>query len=165
MAVAINVLAWAAGMLLTYVLLPRSIRPLAIVIGSFSVYIAYAVGGVTDALFVPLLIGAVYQWDRFPTAKGPWAWRGPILLGLAMSVKQTPWLVLPFLVAGIALEARRTQDAVHALKTGGRYLAIALGAFLLPNIPFILADPHAWLSGVLTPSPATRSRPGRAWWG
>ncbi len=151
MAVAINVLAWAAGMLLTYVLLPRSIRPLAIVIGSFSVYIAYAVGGVTDALFVPLLIGAVYQWDRFPTAKGPWAWRGPILLGLAMSVKQTPWLVLPFLVAGIALEARRTQDAVHALKTGGRYLAIALGAFLLPNIPFILADPHAWLSGVLTP--------------
>jgi len=52
MAVAINVLAWAAGMLLTYVLLPRSIRPLAIVIGSFSVYIAYAVGGVTDALFV-----------------------------------------------------------------------------------------------------------------
>jgi len=24
-------------------------------------------------------------------------------------------------------------------------------AFLLPNIPFILADPHAWLSGVLTP--------------
>jgi hypothetical protein len=143
--------AWAIGIVLTFLLLPRSLRPLAIVIGSFSVYISYAVGGVTDALFVPLLIGAVYQWDRFATTRGPAAWRGPVLLGLAMAVKQTPWLVLPFLLAGIALEARSRGTRNDAWRTSGRYLAIALAAFAVPNLPFVFLSPHAWLSGVLTP--------------
>jgi uncharacterized membrane protein len=151
LAVMMNVIAWAIGIALAFVLLPRSLRPLAIVIGSFSVYIGYAVGGVTDALFVPLLIGAVYQWDRFPRLKGLAAWRGPVLLGLAMAVKQTPWLVVPFLVAGIALEAHRLGGRTEALRTSGRYLAIAVAAFLVPNVPFIVIAPHAWLSGVLTP--------------
>jgi uncharacterized membrane protein len=151
MAVAVNVLAWAVGIVLTYLLLPRSIRPLAIVIGSFSVFIAYAVGGVTDALFVPLLIGAVYRWDQFAWAHGPIAWRGPILLGLAMAVKQTPWLVLPFLLAGVTLEARRIGGARAGWGVALRYLTIALAAFALPNLPFIAVDPHAWVSGVLTP--------------
>ncbi|HEY4928593.1 MAG TPA: hypothetical protein VIH95_05535 [Acidimicrobiales bacterium] len=151
LAVAVNVLAWAAGIVLTYFVLPRPIRPLAIVVGSFSVYIGYAVGGVTDALFVPLLIGAVYRWDRFTWTRGPMAWLGPALLGLAMAVKQTPWLLLPFLVAGVALEARRLGAPRAGLLVAGRYLAIALAAFAVPNLPFLVADPHAWLSGVLTP--------------
>ena len=151
LAVGLNVLAWAGGVVLAFVLLPRPLRPLAIVVGSFSVYISYAVGGVTDALFVPLLIGAVYRWDRFATTRGPGAWRGPVLLGLAMAVKQTPWLVLPFLVAGIALEARRLGGAGTAARTAGRYLAIATAAFLAPNLWFIALSPRAWLSGVLTP--------------
>jgi uncharacterized membrane protein len=151
MAVAVNVAAWAIGIVLTFVLLPRPLRPVAIVIGSFAVYISYAVGGVTDALFVPLLIGAVYQWDRFAWSRGPAAWRGPVLLGLAMAVKQTPWLVLPFLLAGIAIEARRLGGSSEAWRTSGRYLAIVAAAFVIPNIPFILLSPHAWLTGVLTP--------------
>ena len=151
LAVAINVLAWAIGIVLTFALLPRSLRPLAIVIGSFSVYISYAVGGVTDALFVPLLIGAVYRWDQFPRLRGVAAYRGPVLLGLAMAVKQTPWLVLPFLVAGVALEANRLGGRSEALRTACRYLGIAFAAFLVPNLPFIVMAPHPWLSGVLTP--------------
>jgi uncharacterized membrane protein len=151
LAVGINVIAWAIGIVLTFALLPRSLRPLAIVIGSFSVYISYAVGGVTDALFVPLLIGAVYKWDQFPRLRGIAAYRGPVLLGLAMAVKQTPWLVLPFLVAGIALEARRLGGNSQALRTAGRYLGIAFAAFLVPNLPFMVVAPHQWLSGVLTP--------------
>jgi uncharacterized membrane protein len=151
MAVAVNVLAWALAIVLTFVLLPRQLRPLAIVVGSFAVYISYAVGGVTDALFVPLLIGAVYQWDRFAHERGWWLWRGPVLLGLAMAVKQTPWLVLPFLAAGIALEASREGGWPHGLRTCGRYLAIALGAFAVPNLPFVILSPQAWLSGILTP--------------
>ena len=151
LAVGINVMAWALGIILAFALLPRSLRPLAIVIGSFSVYISYAVGGVTDALFVPLLIGAVYRWDRFPRMRGMAAYRGPVLLGLAMAVKQTPWLVLPFLVAGVALEAHRLGGRSEAIRTASRYLAIALGAFLVPNLPFIVMAPHPWLSGVLTP--------------
>jgi uncharacterized membrane protein len=151
LAVGINVIAWAVGIALTFALLPRQLRPLAIVIGSFSVYISYAVGGVTDALFVPLLIGAVYKWDQFPRTRGFLAYRGPVLLGLAMAVKQTPWLVLPFLVAGVSLEAYRSEGRARALRTGARYLAMAFAAFLVPNLPFLVIAPHPWLSGVLTP--------------
>ena len=149
MAVGANVLAWGFATVLAYALLPTRLRPVAIVIGSASVYIGYAVGGVTDALFVPLLIGAVAAWDRFPTQRGLAAWRGPLLLGLALAVKQTPWLLVPFLLAGIALEARRQQ--VAPARSVARYAAIAFGAFLVPNLPYLLAAPHAWLSGVLTP--------------
>jgi uncharacterized membrane protein len=152
-AIVVNVLAWGVGMALFFALLPRRIRPMAIVVTSFSVYIGYAVGGVTDALFVPLLIGAVYRWDEFPRQRGWVAWRGPVLLGLAMAVKQTPWLVLPFLVAGVGLEARRSPGAEERpwWWVPGRYLAIALGAFLVPNLPFMVADAHAWWNGILTP--------------
>lgn len=152
LAVAVNVMAWVLGTVLAFVLLPRPLRPLAIVVGSFSVYVGYAVGGVTDALFVPLLVGAVYQWDRFARTSGWRAWRGPVLLGLAMAVKQTPWLVLPFLVMGIALDAATHHGRwASGVRTGSRYLAIALGTFLVVNLPFIAWSPHAWLTGVLTP--------------
>jgi uncharacterized membrane protein len=151
LAIWVNVASWALGIALAFALLPREIRALALVLGSLGIYINYAVGGVTDALFVPILIGAVYQWDRFAFTRGPAAWRGPILLGLAMSVKQTPWLVLPFLASGIALEARARGGWAVAARTTGRYLAITAGAFLLPNLWFIVANPHAWLSGILTP--------------
>ena len=121
-------------------------------VGSLSVYIGYAVGGVTDALFVPLLIGAVVRWDRFAWTRGPGAWRGPVLLGLAMAVKQTPWALLPFLAAGVALEARgRGANRNETERTAARYCAIALVAFLVPNLAFVAANPRAWLSGVLTP--------------
>ena len=151
-AVAINVAAWAVGVVLAFAFLPRSVRPLAIVVGSLSVYIGYAVGGVTDALFVPLLIGAVVRWDRFAWTRGPGAWRGPVLLGLAMAVKQTPWALLPFLAAGVTLEARgRGANRNETARTAARYCAIALVAFLVPNLAFVAANPRAWLSGVLTP--------------
>ncbi len=152
LAVVLNVVAWAIGIIVAYALLPRSVRPLALVVGSLGLYVSYAVGGVTDAIFVPLLIGAVYGWDRFVTERGPWAWRGPVLLGLAMAVKQTPWLLLPFLVGGIAIEATRWAGSTRfGVRTAGRYVAIAVAAFLLPNLPFLFMDPSAWLSGVLTP--------------
>jgi hypothetical protein len=151
MAVVVNVFVWAAGMVLAFVLLPRQIRPLALVLGSLSIYVGYAVGGVTDALFVPLLIGAVYRWDRFPEQRGLAAWRSPVLLGLAMAVKQTPWLLLPFLVAGIWLEVRRGDEPARGGRTALRYAGLAVGAFLVPNLPFIILSPHAWASGVLTP--------------
>lgn len=149
-AIEYNVIAWGLGMVLLFVLLPRRLRPLAIVVSSFSVYVGYAVGGVTDALFVPFMIGAMYRWDEFPLRRGIAAWRGPLLLGLAMAIKQTPWLVLPFIAVAVGLEARdRPQGRPWA--TSGRYLAIAIGAFLVPNLFFIAADPSAWWSGTLTP--------------
>jgi len=106
---------------------------------------------VTDALFVPLLIGAAVSWDRFASARGPAAWRGPICMGLAMAVKQTPWFVVPFVVAGIVLETRRSSGTGQALRAGLRYTGIAVASFLLPNLPYLVSSPGAWLRGILGP--------------
>ncbi len=150
-AVWVNVAAWAIGAIVLYAVLPRRLAPLAAVVVSLDVFTAYAVGGITDALFVPLLIGAAAGWDRFAWTRGPAAWRGPILLGLAMAVKQTPWLIVPFVVTGIVLESRRLHGWAQAARDGLRYAGIAVAAFLVPNLPYLLASPGAWLNGVLTP--------------
>ena len=99
-------------------------------VASVDIYIGYAVGGVTDSLFVPLLVGAAVGWDRFASTRGPAAWRGPVLMGLAMAVKQTPWLVAPFVVAGIVLESRRAHGWGRAARDGLRYAGIAAVAVL-----------------------------------
>jgi uncharacterized membrane protein len=150
-AVWVEVAAWALGAVVLYVALPRDLAPLAAVIVSVDLYIGYAVGGVTDCLFVPLLIAAAVRWDEFPWVRGPRAWRGPVCMGLAMAVKQTPWLVFPFVVAGIIIESRRENGLRHALRDGLRYAGIALAAFAVPNLPYLAGAPAAWLRGVLTP--------------
>ena len=72
-------------------------------------------------------------------------------MGLAMAVKQTPWLVIPFVLAGIMLESRRERGGRQAARDGLRYAGIATAAFLAPNLPYLIAAPGAWLHGVLTP--------------
>jgi hypothetical protein len=151
-AVVLNIAAWSVAVLFLFLVLPRSLAPAAIILGSFSVYVGYAVGGVTDALFVPLLMGAAFNWDSFLTRGGWRRWVGPVLFGLAMAVKQTPWLVLPFLVTGIVIEGcRRLGSRRLGIRAGAQYLAAALVAFLVPNLVFIVMGPAAWLRGIFTP--------------
>jgi uncharacterized membrane protein len=150
-AVLVDVAAWAVGAVVLYAVLPRKLAPLAAVVVSLDAFTGYAVGGITDFLYVPLLIGAAAGWDRFAWTRGPAAWRGPVLLGLAMAVKQTPWLIVPFVVAGIVLESRRLHGWRHGVRDGLRYAAIATAAFLLPNLPYVVESPAAWLRGILTP--------------
>jgi uncharacterized membrane protein len=150
-AVWVDVAAWAASAVLLYAVLPRSVAPLAVVVASIDIYVGYASGGVTDSLYVPLLIGAAIGWDRFAFSRGPRAWRGPVCLGLAMAVKQTPWLIVPFVLAGIALESRQARGSRQALRDCLRYAGIAAAAFLVPNLPYLASAPGAWLRGILTP--------------
>ena len=150
-AVWVEIFSWALGAAVLYAVLPRSVAPLAGLVASIDVYIGYAVGGVTDTLFVPLLIGAAAGWDRFGSHRGPRAWRGPVCMGLAMAVKQTPWLVLPFVIAGIVLESRQRKGTRQGVRDGLRYTGIALAAFAVPNLPYAFSAPSAWLNGILTP--------------
>lgn len=148
----INVIAWAAGLLILFWGLPQPIRPLAIILTSLSVYISYAVGGVTDALFVPFLILAARAWDQYPLKRG-WAtiW-SPLWFGLAMGIKQTPWIIWPFLVFGIAAEGRRLRGTwAEGVRPAIRYGLISTVVFLIPNIPFLVASPGLWLRGILAP--------------
>src|ERR1022692_1521673 len=150
-AVWVDIAAWGLSGIILYAVLPKRLAPLAIIVISLDLYIGYAVGGVTDFLFVPMLVGAAVGWDRFASAKGPAAWRGPLLMGLAMAIKQTPWLIVPFVVVGIVVESRQENGWRQASRDGARYCGIAAAAFLVPNLPYLIGSPVAWLRGILTP--------------
>ncbi len=70
-------------------------------------------------------------------------WASALLLGAACAIKQTAWIAAPFYLIYIW----RTRGRDEAL----RRAAIAVGAFLAINLPWIIASPGAWLSSVLLP--------------
>ena len=150
-AVALNAAAWAAAVLLLFALLPRDLRALGLALGSVAAYGSYAIGGVTDMLYVPLLVGAAYGWAAFARRRGWRRYLGPVLLGLAMCVKQTPWVDAPFLLLGVFLEARAASALRPALRTAAKYVGVTAAAFFVPNLAYIAMAPLAWLRGVLTP--------------
>jgi hypothetical protein len=152
----LNVAAWALSIVILFACMPAPFKPFAIVLGSASVYVAYAVGGVTDALFVPFLILAAIRWDRYPLEQGLRRLLAPCCLGLALGIKQTPWTLIPFILTGIFLEARRGGIGNRrAAWVVARYTLIAGTVFLIPNVPFVVANSGAWLRGITTPLDST----------
>lgn len=147
----VDVTAWIASAVLLFLLLPRNLRWLAALVGMTAFFMDLFTGGGTDAVFVPFVMLAVWRWDRYGTGRqaGLARWIGPVALGLACSVKQTPWFCVPFLVAGIAVEAHR--DGRRPLLVAARYLAVTVGVFTAVNLPFVVWGPEGWWHGVLTP--------------
>jgi hypothetical protein len=70
-------------------------------------------------------------------------WLGAILLGLACAYKQYAWGFVPF----FAVDAVLAEGWGDAIRRG----TIALGAFLLPNGPFLVASPLAWFTSLWLP--------------
>jgi uncharacterized membrane protein len=91
--------------------------------------------GVLDLLYI-LLLFIAWRW-----------WRKPLLsilaLGLAIAAKQLAWFFLPY-YAIFVWQRRGWREAI-------KRLAGASVIFAVVNAPFILNDPHAWLSGILAP--------------
>ena len=143
--------AWLITGVLLFVLIPASVRWLAALLILTPVFVQMFSAGGTDAAFVPFLVLAVWRWDRFLLGRsaGVASWMGPIALGLACSIKQTPWFCLPFLVVGLFIEARNTGRRPVQLVM--RYLAIVVAVFVVVNIPFIVWQPTAWARGTFLP--------------
>ncbi len=100
-----------------------------------SVAVLLTLRGSFEALaLVPLLLA--WQW----LGRTRWS---PVLLGLACAVKQTVWLLAPLYLLQVARRAGWRTALTH----GG----LAAGAFLAPNLPFILADPRAWAASMGLP--------------
>lgn len=147
--IGLNVIGWSLTTLISFAVLPRDLRAAALVLGSVAVYMELALIGLTDMLFLPLLVVAAYRWDRFGSG-----WRsyvGPIAFGLAMAVKQTPWPILPFILLALALDEQRRTDLSSGIARAARYLLAVVIAFVLPNLPFMIASPSAWAHGTFTP--------------
>jgi hypothetical protein len=147
--VGLNLIAWAATIVFLFRLLPRNMRAAALVVGLIDAYLSNAAGGVTDVLYMPLLIIAAYRWDRFGLDRRSYI--APVMVGLAMAIKQTPWPLLVFVLAALACDEYARVGFESALRRAGRYLAIVLGTFFVVNVPFIVMSPSAWVSGTLTP--------------
>jgi hypothetical protein len=67
----------------------------------------------------------------------------PLLFGFACAIKQIAWFILPFYLIGILCQ----QGWKSALK---RIVWIAAG-FIIPNLPFIIFSPAAWLNSIFIP--------------
>lgn len=99
--------------------------------------------GANDVVWSMLLVGMIVAWRR-PTLRA-------VLYGLAISYKQIPWFLFPFLVMRIWYGSdphtpRKTQVARLT-----QFSMVSGLTFLIMNLPFILWNPSAWLEGILTP--------------
>ena len=106
-----DLVAWLVAGILIFFLLPIGLRWLALLVFMSASFVGTFSAGGTDALFIPFLIVAVWRWDRFGTGKGAGVagWIGPVALGLACAVKQTPWFCLPILLIALSIEATRRE--------------------------------------------------------
>lgn len=147
----VDVAFWALSGFMLWRMLPARTSWVAGLVLSANVYLSFMIGGLTDALFVPFVLLAVYRWDRYGVHLEDTAarWIGPIALGIACSVKQTPWFLAPFLLIGLWIEHR--ENGTDGVRVVARYAATALGTFLFLNAPFIVADPAAWARGTFLP--------------
>jgi uncharacterized membrane protein len=151
-AIIVNVAFLILSMILGFLLFPVSWRLLSVIlcIGIPTLF-SFTVGGVNDVIYMPFLMVSAFGWDRYHTRRGWWALLIPAAFGMACSVKQLPWFISPFLITGIFLEARADTSVNNACRLCARYIVIAVGSFVLVNLPFILWNPRAWLQGIVLP--------------
>ena len=129
--------------------MPARLRPaLAVVLLANTFLVVYTLRGSFEVI---ALLPALLAWrglERLekPGIEGPGARGAPLQagwLGLACAVKQTAWPLAPL----YAIIVWRRRGARAALA----HLGIAAGAFLLPNLPFIIASPGAWAASLALP--------------
>lgn len=92
-------------------------------------------GGDFEILALALVLGAWLARER--------RWTSALLLGLALTVKQTAWFVAPFYL----LWVWRACGWREALRSGG----IAGATFALVNLPWIILSPREWLASMALP--------------
>jgi uncharacterized membrane protein len=147
----VDLLAGLATGVLIFFLLPRPLRWLTGLLVFTPLLSGIFTSAGTDATFVPFLVLAMWRWDRYGRGRqaGLASWVGPVALGLACAIKQSPWFCVPFLVVGVAIEARR--HGCSPLRTASRYAGTVVAVFAAVNLPFIVWNAGSWLHGTFTP--------------
>ena len=142
---------WILSAIILFVLLPFELRWMAGLVALSPIFVSDFVTGGTAVTFYPFILIAVWRWDRFGTGQGSRAarWAGPLALGLGCAIKQTPWFIVPFLLLGVGIEARRRGRA--GTTVGLEHLGLVLVAFGAVNLPFILWHPADWWRGTFLP--------------
>ena len=146
----LDIFAWIVTLVLIFALLPPPVRWIAALLPLAPAFSGEFASG--HRRLLPALPGArrVALGPLRPrTDAGVARWMGPVALGIACSIKQTPWFCVPFIVIGLAIEARASDR--RPLRVVGPYLAIVIGIFAAVNLPFVIWQPTAWARGTFLP--------------
>jgi len=139
----ISVLAHVFTLLLLYVIAPRQLRIIAVMVLSFNPdFYDYDAGSVTDVTYIPFLCAAAFWWIRRPILASA-------MIALACALKQDAWLDLPAFFFGIYLLSEGSRSS--RLVTVARGTVVAIVVWLIPNIYFMVNDFAGWKSGILEP--------------
>ena len=113
----------------------------AVSIAPFAVGLPLAlVSSWTDSVWAFLLILSAVYWYRGKRGLSL------VMMGLAGATKQIALVAAPFMLVRVWHESEG-QRVVGVMRAAG----LMLGAFLVPNIPFIITSPVAWWQGTVTP--------------
>ncbi|MDE3090417.1 MAG: hypothetical protein KGJ80_13630, partial [Chloroflexota bacterium] len=136
----VSLLAQITALILLFLASPKSAQPLILLplVAGIDFTLPSLIG-VVDVAWAALLVAMIIAW-RKPVERA-------ILFGLAIAFKQTPLLLLPFLLVYLW----RDEDGKRPVRRVGCFLLISAATFLFFNMPFILWDPHSWLLGVAEP--------------
>ncbi len=114
---------------------PPGLRPFLLtgLLGAASLA-AFTVTGSADLLYALPLVAAWLWRER--------RWSG-FLFGIACATKQLAWFFAPFYLLAVASQ----QGWRVAIRKG----ALAAAVFAVVDLPFLVADPAAWIAGVTAP--------------
>ncbi len=114
----------------------RELRPwvLLLALANVSMWTS-TIGGNLDVFSMLLVVLAWFLRER--------RWSSALILGLALATKQTSWFFAPF-YAILLFRQYGFKETLYRLTIAG-------SVFLVCNLPFILWNPQAWLTGMKTP--------------
>jgi hypothetical protein len=140
----------AASGLVLLAVVPRPYRPLAALLLGFDAYFNAAASGLIFTEMMVFVVIAMIAWESFVTPGSGWrGWIAPVALGLAVSIQQDSWFLVPCFLVAVFQEARLRGRRPWPQMV--RYAAIVGGVFLSVNLPFIIMGPWAWIHGILEP--------------
>ncbi|MFH1183742.1 MAG: glycosyltransferase 87 family protein [Chloroflexota bacterium] len=136
----LSIVAHLGVLVLTFLATPRRWQPVILLpaVAGFD-FVNLTLIGTLDIVWILGLVAMVAAWRR-PTLRA-------ILYGLAVSLKQSPALLAPFLLIRLWNEDDRGQPPAGL----ARFLFITGATFLLFNGPFLLWNPVAWFNGYTDP--------------
>jgi hypothetical protein len=134
--IAVHILA----LILLFVASPRALQPFILVPLAIGInFVDITLIGSLDTLWAVLLMLVVLVWKRGNLRA--------ILFGLACATKQTPWLLIPFLLIRIWKEESQEPPLLRI----GRFVLVSGLSVLFVNLPFIIWDLQAWAKNLLVP--------------
>lgn len=98
-------------------------------------------GNIDFVWILPLLVGMHY-WYRGKLLPST------LLVGIAFAVKPIPWFIAPY--AAVWLWKHPEEFGRSRWRAIGLALTGGLIGFCIPNLPFLVSTPGAWLSAVLS---------------